>query len=112
MVRARCPVTVIVLNNGVLGYQRDAEIVKFGTYTSACHFAPADHAAIAKACGCRSVRIAETTDLAAVLKKAIGADEPWLIEVITDPDAHPAISLYDGTLDHAASASCENVAAE
>ena len=33
------------------------------------------------------------------LDEAFAAERPWLIEVITDPDAHPPISLYDGTLD-------------
>ena len=99
MVRSHIAVTIIVLNNGVLGYQKDAETVKFGAYTTACHFAPVDHAAIAKACGCNSVRITDPADLANALKTSIGSSEPWLIEVATDPGAHPAISLYDGTLD-------------
>lgn len=112
MVRSRCPVTVVVLNNGVLGYQRDAETVKFGTYTSACHFAPVNHAAIAKACGCRSARIQDAGDLAGALKGALGADEPWLLEVMTDAGAHPALSLYDGTLDDARTTPARGVAAE
>ena len=95
LVRCRCPVTVIVLNNGVLGYQKDAETVKFGSYTTACHFAPVDHAAIARACGCRSIRIDDAAELTGALKKAVGASEPWLIEVMTDPNAFPAISLYE-----------------
>jgi acetolactate synthase-1/2/3 large subunit len=112
MVRSRCPVTVIVLNNGVLGYQRDAATVKFGTYTSACHFKPVDHAAIAKACGCRSRRIHNAGDLAGAFKSALGTDDPWLIEVMTDPGAHPALSLYDGTLDDARSIAAQGVAAK
>jgi acetolactate synthase-1/2/3 large subunit len=99
LVRARLGVTVIVLNNGVLGYQKDAETVKFGTYTSACHFSPVDHAAIARACGCRATRIVNSCELATSLVEAISSGEPWLLDVIADPDAHPAISLYDGTLD-------------
>jgi acetolactate synthase I/II/III large subunit len=98
-VRSRLAITVIVLNNGVLGYQKDAETVKFGTYTTACHFAPVDHSAIARACGCQAVRIEEVSPLAPALQTALAASEPWLIEVRTDPDAHPSISLYDGTLD-------------
>jgi acetolactate synthase-1/2/3 large subunit len=100
-VRSRLAVTVIVLNNGVLGYQKDAETVKFGTHTTACHFAPVDHAAIARACGCQAIRIDEPSALHAALEIALKASEPWLIEVMTDPDAHPPLSLYDGTLDRA-----------
>ncbi len=99
LVRSRIALTVVVLNNGVLGYQKDAETVKFGQYTSACHFAPVDHAAIAAACGCRSLRIENPSDLLPALQQAVASDEPWLLDVVTDPDAHPALSLYDGTLD-------------
>jgi acetolactate synthase I/II/III large subunit len=98
-VRSRLALTVIVLNNGVLGYQKDAETVKFGAHTTACHFAPVDHAAIARACGCHAIRISDPSALRAALETALAASVPWLIEVMTDPDAHPPISLYDGTLD-------------
>jgi acetolactate synthase-1/2/3 large subunit len=99
MARLRIPVTVIVLNNGVLGYQKDAEIVKFGRYTTACHLGPVDHAAIARACGCKAVKIEQADMLLPALREAIGSGEPWLLDVSTDPDAHPPLSLYDGTLD-------------
>jgi acetolactate synthase I/II/III large subunit len=98
-VRSRLALTVVVLNNGVLGYQKDAETVKFGRYTTACHFAPVDHAAIAQACGCAAIRISDPSQLRAALETALVASVPWLIEVIADPDAHPPLSLYDGTLD-------------
>lgn len=107
LVRSRVPVVVIVLNNGVLGYQKDAETVKFGDYTSACHFAPVDHAAIARACGCAAATIDDPALLGSVLDEALASDRPWLLEVISDPDAHPAISLFDGTLDRAAPAAAE-----
>ena len=101
MVRSRVALTVIVLNNGVLGYQKDAETVKFGKYTSACHFSPVDHAKIAKACGCRAARIDKAGDILPMLERAIASEEPWLLDILTDPDAHPPLSLYDGTLDRA-----------
>ena len=99
MVRSGIAVTVIVLNNGVLGYQKDAETVKFGKYTSACHFAPVDHTGIARACGVQAVRIEAPADILPALRGAIASGEPWLIEIVTDPDAHPPLSLYHGTLD-------------
>ena len=101
MVRCRLPVVVIVLNNGVLAYQRDAEQVKFGAYTSACHFAPVDHRAISEACGCRAVRIDGPADIANALSAALSSGEPRLVEIMTDPEARPALSLFDGALDKA-----------
>lgn len=99
MVRLGIAVSVIVLNNGVLGYQKDAETVKFGHYTSACHFAPADHAALARACGCKAFRVGNQEEVLPALQTALASEEPYLIEIIADPDAHPPLSLYDGTLD-------------
>jgi acetolactate synthase-1/2/3 large subunit len=101
MVRMKIPLTLIVLNNGILGYQKDAETVKFGTYTTACHFAPVDHAAIARACGTEGIRVDQADHIRDVLAAALASDRPTLIEIMTDPDAHPPISLYDGTLDKA-----------
>lgn len=100
MVRSDVAVVTIVLNNGILGFQKDAETVKFGSYTSACHFAPVDHASIARACRCGATTVSSPGDLGSALDEALAANRPWLIEVMTDPNAHPPISLFDGTLDH------------
>jgi acetolactate synthase-1/2/3 large subunit len=99
LVRMRIAVTLIVLNNGVLGFQKDAESVKFGAFTSACHFAPVEHTLIAQACGCAAVRIQKPDEIGPVLRMALASDEPFLIEVMTDPAAHPPISAFAGTLD-------------
>ncbi len=101
LVRCRIPLAILLLNNGVLGYQKDAEIAKFGRYTTACHFAPVDHAAIAMGCGCRALRVHDPALLDAALSEAMEADEPVLVEILSDPDAHPPLSLFDGTLDPA-----------
>jgi acetolactate synthase-1/2/3 large subunit len=101
MVRSRVPVIVIVINNGVLGYQKDAETVKFGRSTTACRLGPVSHDEIARACGCEAIRIDAPGDLAPALRRALQSDRPWLIDVICAPDAHPPLSLYDGTLDDA-----------
>ncbi len=99
LVRLEVPLTVVVLNNGVLGYQKDAEAVKFGRYTTACHLGDVDHAAIARACGCRGARVEAAGDIGSAFDRALGAVRPTLIEVMTDPEAHPPISLYTGILD-------------
>jgi acetolactate synthase I/II/III large subunit len=94
LVRSNIAITIVLLNNGVLGYQRDAETVKFGRYTSACHFAPVDHAAIARACGCEAMRVDNANALPAILRNALSSTTATFIEVMTDPEAHPPISLY------------------
>ena len=93
--RTGTTVVLIVLNNSVLGYQKDAETVKFGRYTSACHFEPVDHAAIAKACGVTAHRITDPADLAPTLRAALAANQSVLLDVVTDPDAYPPLTMYD-----------------
>ena len=94
-VRTQTPVVVTVLNNGVLGYQKDAEDVKFGRHTGACYFKPVDHAAIARACGCRGVRIERPADYLPAVREALASGETTVIDVITDPEAYPPITLFD-----------------
>ncbi len=93
MMRMNVPITIIVLNNGILGFQRDAETVKFGKYTSACLFAEVDHVKLAEACGCPAVRVQDPSEIAEHLQRGIQRG-PLLIEVITDPEAHPPLSLF------------------
>ncbi|MEO1188621.1 MAG: acetolactate synthase catalytic subunit [Pseudomonadota bacterium] len=100
-VRENIPVVMIVLNNGTLGYQKDAEHVKFGRHTGACYFNPVDHAAIAKACGCDAHSISDPSDLASVLEEAIKSNKPTLIDVITDPNSYPPLTMFEGSLENA-----------
>lgn len=97
--RMKTPIVLTVLNNGVLAYQKDAEDVKFGGYTSACHFAPVDHAAIARACGCRGVRIENADDYLPAVREALASDVTTVIDVVTDPLAFPPITFFEGALE-------------
>jgi acetolactate synthase-1/2/3 large subunit len=97
--RTRTAVVVTVLNNGVLGYQKDAEDVKFGRHTSAVQFTPVDHAAIARACGCRGIAVKRADDYLPALREALASDEPTLIDVDTDPEAYPPITVFDDKLE-------------
>jgi acetolactate synthase-1/2/3 large subunit len=98
-IRMKAPVVLTVLNNGVLGYQKDAEDVKFGGYTSACHFAPVDHAAVARACGCRGVRVENADDYLPAVEAALRSDVTTVIDVMTDPEAYPPITFFEGALE-------------
>ncbi|WP_261171194.1 thiamine pyrophosphate-dependent enzyme, partial [Bordetella pertussis] len=66
-------VTLIVINNGILGFQKHAENVKFGAHTSAVAFAPVNHTAIARACGCTGIRVEDPAQLADALAQARAA---------------------------------------
>ena len=63
-------VTVIVLNNQILGYQWHAEDVLYGDHTDACQLGPVDHAAIARACGCEGIRVEKPADFRPALDRA------------------------------------------
>jgi acetolactate synthase-1/2/3 large subunit len=94
-VRMRLKVILLVLNNGVLGYQKHAENIKFGVHTDACDFVPVDHAAIAQAVGARGVRVERAEALGAAIDEAIAAEGTTLIDVVTDPNAFPPVSWYE-----------------
>lgn len=88
-------VTIIILNNGLLGFQRDAETVVYGRHTSACHFRPVDHAAIARACGVEGHRIEDAEQLAARLAAAVASQSTVLLDVVIDSYAFPPITMFD-----------------
>ena len=91
-------VVVTILNNQILGYQKHAEDVLFGAHTTAVDFAPVDHAAIARACGLNGVRIERAADYAPALAAALAAEQTTVLDVMTDPDAFPPITSFEGRL--------------
>ncbi|MEJ8570026.1 acetolactate synthase catalytic subunit [Microbaculum marinum] len=95
-VRMELSIPVIVLNNQILGYQKDAEDMIFGAHTEACHFAPVDHAVIATGCGARGIRVTDPGDLPDALAEALAHPGPTVMDVITDPHARPPLTFYRG----------------
>ncbi len=102
-VRHGIALTIVVLNNAVLGYQKDAEHVKFGRYTSSGHLHRVDHASVSRACGGEGHSVKAAADLEPALRRALASKTVTVIDVMVDPGAHPPISLYDGKLDRATS---------
>ncbi|MBU2531795.1 MAG: acetolactate synthase catalytic subunit, partial [Alphaproteobacteria bacterium] len=88
-------VTLIILNNQILGYQKHAETIRFGAFTDAVLFEPVDHAAIARACGLPGIRVERAAEIGAALDEALASDRTTLIDVMTDPDAHPPITMFE-----------------
>lgn len=88
----------IVLNNSVLGYQKEAEDASYGRHTPGLHFSAVDHSLVAKACGWHSARVERAADLPAAMAAAFASDGPAFIEVISDPQAWPPIQNFEGKL--------------
>jgi acetolactate synthase-1/2/3 large subunit len=95
-VRSRLAVTIILFNNGILGYQKHAELYLYSAHTTAIDFLPVDHCMIARACGADAVRVDDPAELAGALSAALVGDSVTLIEVMTEPDAYPSITLWEG----------------
>jgi acetolactate synthase-1/2/3 large subunit len=91
-------VTVIVLNNQILGYQWHAEDAMYGDHTDACQLGPVDHAAIARACGCEGIRVEQPGDFSAALERARQSNVTTVIDCMIDPRAYPPITLFEGKL--------------
>ncbi len=87
-------VTCILINNGILGYQKHGEQVKFGQHTSAVTFSPVDHAAIAEACGIRGIRVTDPEKLGEAFARAEKAETATLIEVMCTENAYPPVSAF------------------
>jgi acetolactate synthase-1/2/3 large subunit len=94
LARHRLPVILMILNNQILGYQKHGETVVFNDYTEACEFAPVDHAAIARACGIDGIRIERAEDFLPALKSGLASGRATLLDIITDPAAHPPITSF------------------
>ena len=77
------PIVTVVLNNSALGWvkhgQKDRVI--------ASEFANIDFAAIARAMGCRGVRIEEPGQLAEALAEALDSGQPTVVDVVTSMEA-------------------------
>ena len=86
--RCNIPVTVIVNNNSGFGQNltgvrrvsgnrpgRGEELIRFG---------PTDFTAVARSFGVRGIRVEQPQDIAPALSQALAADEPVLVDVVTD----------------------------
>lgn len=88
-VRLGLKVTLIVLNNGVLGYVKCSEKLRYGKNSTSVDIAPIDHAALARACGFRGIRIDHAAELPPALEQARASEASTLIEVMSSGDCPP-----------------------
>jgi acetolactate synthase-1/2/3 large subunit len=75
----RIPIVTVVLNNRALGWVKHGQKGR----TIASEFADIDHAAIARAIGCRGIRIEQPNQLRKALLDALASDEPTVLDIVT-----------------------------
>ncbi|MCT1604986.1 MULTISPECIES: thiamine pyrophosphate-dependent enzyme [Dermacoccus] len=79
------PATFVVFNNSKLGMvkleQEQVGLPEYGTALDNPNFAD-----VAAAMGLRSRRVEDPAELKSVLREAVSSPEPWLVEVVTNPD--------------------------
>ncbi|WP_404328500.1 acetolactate synthase catalytic subunit [Mesobacillus maritimus] len=91
-------IVLIVINNGILGYQKLGETALFGRYTNVCDFSAVDHTKVAEACGIKTVSVRNVSDINGALDDAFNHDGSVLIDLISDPENIPPITIMDGLI--------------
>jgi len=90
-------VVLAVLNNEILGFQKHAEDSRYGAHTTAVYFNSVDHAKVAEAAGCRGVRVTDPADFGPAVEEAFALTDrtTTVIDVMSDPDAYPPITVFE-----------------
>ena len=80
------PVKTIVFNNSSLGMVK-LEMLVDGLPDHETDHEPVDYAAIARSAGIEAIRIERPGDVVEGLKRALAHDGPFLVDLVTDPNA-------------------------
>jgi acetolactate synthase-1/2/3 large subunit len=75
----KIPIVTVVLNNSALGWVKHGQ----GNRPIASTFAETDYAAIARAMGCRGIRVERAQGLGPALREALDGSAPTVIDVAT-----------------------------
>lgn len=84
-------VVVAVISNSILGYQKHAEVAKWGKHTSACILNHVDYIKIAEACNIKGIRIDRAQDISDKIEEALNHDGSVVIDLIVDQDCIPPL---------------------
>jgi len=90
-VRLRQKTAYVVLNNASLAWIRHTEQSRGMETTS--DFGDVDFAAVARAMGAEGERVANAAALPAAIARALSAPGPYVLDVLTSPDASPTVRL-------------------
>ena len=85
IVRLKIPLTMVVISNSVYGWIKAGQKSGFGQRYFSVDFSRTDHAKVAAAFGVKSWSVEDPTKLVPVLKEAVEAGEPTLVDVVCQP---------------------------
>jgi acetolactate synthase-1/2/3 large subunit len=85
LVRYRLPITLVVISNAVYGWIKAGQKTGYGGRYFSVDFGVTDHAKVAEAYGVKSWKVEDPAKLGAVLREAISAGGPTLVDVVCQP---------------------------
>lgn len=88
-------VVLVVINNGILGYQKYGETAAYGRYTNVCDFSFVDHSKIAEACGVKGITIKSVEEIGTAIDEAFRSDESVVIDLVSDPHNIPPVKVME-----------------
>ncbi len=89
LVKYQLPVKVIVIKNDVLGQIKWEQMVLEGNPQFGVQLQPIDFAAYARACGARGYTITDPATASPILREALAADGPAVVEAVVDANEPP-----------------------
>ncbi len=89
LVKYKLPVTVVVFKNNLLGMIKWEQLVLEGNPQYGVQLQPIDFAAIARGFGLRAATVDRPDQVQGVLREAISAPGPALVEAVVDPNEPP-----------------------
>src|SRR5690606_31361388 len=99
-VEAKVPVVWIVMNNGGHGMVCHGERLQFkGKFQTGKFRQPLNISKMAEGMGVRTCRVEKPADFSRALREALAANEPVVLDVLTDPEAMPPMAMRIETLD-------------
>ena len=85
LVRLKLPITLVVISNATYGWIKAGQKTSYGGRYFSVDFGVTDHARVAEAFGVKSWRVSDPSQLSGILRQAISAAGPTLVDVVCQP---------------------------
>jgi acetolactate synthase-1/2/3 large subunit len=94
--RLGVPITIIIVNNAASGYVKALQHLMYGTGSyHASDLAETNYAEVARAFGCRGLRVTQPAELAGALAQSLRGDGPTVIDVVVTRDPAQMLPAAD-----------------